>query len=193
MICNCVDHLCTKIMVPVLLMSCSFFYCGHSRFKIHNLWKNRLDIVHVCKLWGILWNCISSASRIWFYLGVYVELRPVTRAYIMFTVTPMSLFMDRNWTINFFFLFYSIHYWTLEIQQMPFSVVIKLWIFYSLSSYFLKSKGERKGKKKKILPTENQIMIIILQCGQTICQTVWSLVQLLFWNEVLRLLDRYNE
>ena len=79
MICNCVDHLCTKIMVPVLLMSCSFFYCGHSRFKIHNLWKNRLDIVHVCKLWGILWNCISSASRIWFYLGVYVELRPICK------------------------------------------------------------------------------------------------------------------
>ena len=107
------------------------------------------------KLWGILWNCISSASRIWFYLGVYVELRPVTRAYTMFTVTPMSLFMDRNWTINFIFLFYSIHYWTLEIQQMPFSVVIKLWIFYSLSSYFLKSKGERKGKKKKKKYTAN--------------------------------------
>ena len=33
--------------------------------------------------------CISFASRIWFYLGVYVELRPVTCAYIMFTLSNL--------------------------------------------------------------------------------------------------------
>ena len=155
-----------------------------------------------------LWNCISFDSRIWFYLGVYVELRPVTRACIMFPVsnlyqvceTFIEVIVNGQKLELLIFFWYSIPYWTLEIQQMPFSdgsLNSFDFYFYLFYLFFIFNpmgrRKEPKKKKKKMLPTENQIMIIILQCGQTICQTVWSLVQLLFWNEVLRLLDRYNE
>lgn len=80
-------------------------------------------------------------------------------------------FMDRNWTINFFFL-YSIPYWTLEIQQMPFSIdwlnSFGFFIHQALIIIIFKSKWEKEATKKekeKVLPAENQIMIIMFQCG----------------------------
>ena len=88
-ICNCVDDLCMKIILDRFLC----FLCLALSFIVDTcvlkfiILEKSFRYCTCIKLWGILWNCISSASRIWFYLGVYIELRPVTRAYIMFTVS----------------------------------------------------------------------------------------------------------
>ena len=66
----------------VLLFLC---IVGNYILKSRIFWKYHSDIV--CRLWRILWYYISSALRIWFYLGLYVELRPVSCAYIMIPVS----------------------------------------------------------------------------------------------------------